>query len=281
MTTNREGIDENPASWCAVELALLDCWGQGVKQSVEAFLNLQELSGPFQYSAVLGSENIASFQKQAQQFAALDFWDFKVKVSGSIEDDGQKIEFLKNLPIKHLRIRLDANNFWNTSTEVVTYLKSLDYPFFGIEEPVQVGNYEACRQIYLQTGFPIILDESFLRQEQLNLLLTDPKNWMINIRVSKMGGILRSIAIAKEAKARNVPIIIGAQVGETSLLTRAALTVANEYRDILKAQEGAFGTYLLQHDITETPLMFSKGGILNPQPFSTQPGFGLSPSQLS
>jgi len=41
-----------------------------------------------------------------------------------------------------------------------------------------------------------------------------------------MGGILRSLAIAEQAKQIGIPIIIGAQVGETSILTRAALTLA-------------------------------------------------------
>ena len=94
-----------------------------------------------------------------------------------------------------------------------------------------------------------------------------------------MGGILRSLAMAEEAKARGIPIIIGAQVGETSILTRTALTVANQYRDILLAQEGAFGTYLLEHDITDTPLMFGKGGMLDPRTLSGQPGLGLTFTQ--
>ena len=88
-----------------------------------------------------------------------------------------------------------------------------------------------------------------------------------------------SLAIAEEAKARGIPIIIGAQVGETSILTRAALTVANQYRDILLTQEGAFGTYLLEHDITSTPLMFGKGGRLDTKPISGQPGLGLTLAQ--
>ena len=89
-----------------------------------------------------------------------------------------------------------------------------------------------------------------------------------------MGGILRSLAIAEEAKARGIPIIIGAQVGETSILTRAALTVANQYRDILLAQEGAFGTYLLEHDITSTLSCLAKGAGLMLKPISGQPGLG-------
>ena len=77
-----------------------------------------------------------------------------------------------------------------------------------------------------------------------------------------MGGILRSLSIAEKAKQAGIPVIIGAQVGETSILTRAALTIANVYRDNLLAQEGAFGTRLLERDLIEPPLMFGKGGIL-------------------
>ncbi len=276
MAENCQTIDENPASWCAVELALFDCWGQENRQSLESLLNLQELSGQFQYSAVLGTEDITSFKKQAKQFCALDFYDFKVKVTGNLEQDRQKIQFLKDLPIQNIRIRLDANNLWNTAVEVVPYVKSLDHQFFTIEEPLQVGAYEGCRQISQQLGLPIILDESFLRCEQFNDLETDSKNWIVNIRISKMGGILRSLKIAEQAKAKGIQIIIGAQVGETSILTRAALTVANQYREILLAQEGAFGTYLLERDITATPLMFGRGGVLDSPSLSTQPGLGLT-----
>ena len=45
VRTNSERIDVNPAAWCAVELAIFDLWGQEHGQSMEAFLNLQELSG--------------------------------------------------------------------------------------------------------------------------------------------------------------------------------------------------------------------------------------------
>ena len=77
MAENSQAIDENPASWCAVELALFDCWGQEEEQSIESLLNLHELTGPFQYSAVLGTENLPSFQKQAQQFSELGFSGFQ------------------------------------------------------------------------------------------------------------------------------------------------------------------------------------------------------------
>lgn len=276
MTDNLKRIDANPAAWCAVELALLDLWGKDSGQSLEALLGLSEVTGAFQYSAVLGTDRLTTFQKQATQFSALGFVDFKVKVSGRLEDDQPKINFLYGLGIKHLRIRLDANNLWKNPEEVVAYLEALHFPFLAIEEPLQVGDYEGCRRLNRQSGLPIILDESFLRADQFSKVQSDPQSWIINIRISKMGGLLRSLRVAEQVREAGIPIIIGAQVGETSILTRAALTVAHQCRASLLAQEGAFGTYLLEHDITDTPLMFGKGGRLEATSISNHCGFGLT-----
>ena len=61
------------------------------------------------------------------------------------------------------------------------------------------------------------------------------------------------------------------------MLTRAALTVANSARDILVAQEGAFGTHLLAHDVVDPPIMFGARGVLDVVSLALgiAPGFGL------
>ncbi|MEC4673071.1 MAG: enolase C-terminal domain-like protein [Nitrospirota bacterium] len=269
-------IDENPAIWCAIELAFLDLLGQETTQSIEALLSFPELSETFQYTAVLGTDNIETFQKQLQQYSALGFTDFKLKVSGHLTDDRQKLNLLDELNIHNVRIRLDANNLWKLSEEAITYLTQLEYQFFGIEEPLEANDYQGCRKIYDALRARIILDESFLRISQFQSIQDCPETWIINIRISKMGGVLRSLAIAKQAKILGIPVIIGAQVGETSILSRAALTVANAYRDILLGQEGAVGTHLLEHDMTDQPIMFEKGGVVSPQPFGSTPGLGLN-----
>jgi L-alanine-DL-glutamate epimerase-like enolase superfamily enzyme len=91
-----------------------------------------------------------------------------------------------------------------------------------------------------------------------------------------MGGLLRALTVAAQAEALGISIVVGAQVGETSILTRTALTVANQYRGILMAQEGAFGTHLLEYDICDPPLMFGKAGRLSDISFYDRPGLGLT-----
>lgn len=275
-------IDQNPAAWCAVETAYLDLSGKEADLPIEALLGLPSLSGRFQYSAVLGTDNLQSFEKQLQRYRSVGFTDFKVKVAGRLQDDIDKLTQLASTEDLTIRVRLDANNLWRDAESALSYLRQLPVRITAIEEPLKVGDYDGCRLLAREMNIPIILDESFLRLDQFAVIQSDPHStWIVNIRVSKMGGVIRSLAVAKRAKEVGIPIIIGAQVGETSVLTRTALAVASSYRDILVAQEGAFGTHLLEQDICKSPLMFGQAGLLDPTVVSERAGLGLTDSRAT
>jgi L-alanine-DL-glutamate epimerase-like enolase superfamily enzyme len=276
MVANEDLIDRNPAGWCAVELAFLDLFGKEANVPIEALVGVAPLSGRFQYSAVLGTDSLTSFEKQLKQYLVEGFTDFKVKVTGRLQEDIDKCARLSSAGAARLRVRLDANNLWADADRAVVYIRQLPGVMTAVEEPLNVGDYAGCRRLAQELTIPIILDESFLRLDQFAAIQNDPPStWIINIRVSKMGGILRSLAVAKRAREVGIPIVIGAQVGETSILTRAALTIANSYRDIVVAQEGAFGTLLLEQDICEPYLMFGAAGLLDAKAVSG-PGLGLT-----
>lgn len=273
LQSNQQTIDHNPTAWCAIELALLDSLAKETQQSVESLLSLPELSATFQYTAVLGADEMDSFKRQLQDYLNNGFKDYKIKVSGDLTEDKQKIDIFRQLGVT-IQLRLDANNIWQTTEQAIDYISTMGYPFCAVEEPLQANDYDNFRTIYHAFNTPIILDESFLRLAQFSAISNDPEKWIINLRISKMGGILRSLAIVQKARQTGIPVIIGAQVGETSILTRAALTVANACRDILLAQEGAFGSHLLEWDVIDNPIMFGKNGALQPQ--FCGDGFGLN-----
>ncbi len=254
-------IDANPSAWCAIELALLDLFAREQHVPVESLLGLPPLRTKFFYSAVLGDGAFRSFLKTALKYRAFGFTSFKVKLSGNVAVDRKKIKTLRLLGLKRDSVRIDANNLWKDHSTVSEYLAALGR-IGAIEEPVTVGDYDWMRSIANETGASIILDESMLRAEQLRECAEDPHRWIVNIRVSKMGGLLRSLEVAEQARQRSIRIIVGAQVGETSVLTRAALPVAQAAGTALYAQEGAFGTRLLSEDVFANPVMFGFAGRL-------------------
>jgi L-alanine-DL-glutamate epimerase-like enolase superfamily enzyme len=177
-----------------------------------------------------------------------------------------------------LRVRVDANNLWRSADEAIWFLRALDYPFFAVEEPIAPNQYGELARVADELRCQIVLDESFLRASQFEQLVDTRGRWLVNVRVSKMGGLLRSLHVIDGARSAGIGIIVGAQVGETSLLTRAALTIAQAASDILLAQEGAFGTLLLEREVCDPPLMFGAGGVLDvaAYPSLAQPGFGVT-----
>ncbi|WP_455217423.1 enolase C-terminal domain-like protein, partial [Kaarinaea lacus] len=168
VQNHQEVINENPAGWCAIELAILDLFARIENHSVESLLGISQLGGEFQYSAVLGDNRIEQFARQVDQYAAMAFRDYKVKLSGDNEKDKEKLDYLvKSVP--GARIRLDANNLWHSASQAINYLEYLEAELFAIEEPLQANDYEGLREVANSVNCKIILDESFLREEQFAL----------------------------------------------------------------------------------------------------------------
>jgi hypothetical protein len=71
-------------------------------------------------------------------------------------------------------------------------------------------------------------------------------------------------------------------VGETSLLTRAALVVSSAAGDSLIAHEGAFGDYLVEREPVSPMLKFGRHGLLDlnsPYYLKTVQGLQIIPTE--
>jgi L-alanine-DL-glutamate epimerase-like enolase superfamily enzyme len=272
IADHRAEIDANPAAFAAAELALLDLLGKAEGKSLEALLGLPPLAGRFRYTAVLGDLPLPLFLWQLWRYRRSDFADFKVKLSGRPARDRSRLARFR----AEERLRVDANNLWRRPERAIAHLQRVGVPLAAVEEPLAAGDLAGFARAGEALSARIVLDESLLRLEQLDALPA-PERWIANLRVSKQGGLLRSLALAKRAAERGIAVIVGAQVGETSLLTRAALTLMQAAGANLLAAEGAFGTHLLARDLTTPCLMFGRGGVLDTAdwPELQAPGLGL------
>jgi L-alanine-DL-glutamate epimerase-like enolase superfamily enzyme len=273
-------IDWNPAAWAAVELALLDLIGNTEQRSVESLLGLPELSGSYRYTAVLGDAPPKQFEAQLAAYVRMGFRDFKIKLAGDRARDRIKLDALGAMRIPARAVRADANGVWSDSTTALRHLGALRFPFFAVEEPLRAGDYRGMLRISSELDTHIILDESLLRVDQLGRLADCSDRWIVNLRVSKSGGLLRSLELVSRLRRLGWRAVCGAHVGETSLLARASLIIAQSARDLLVGQEGAFGTNLLEVDVTGTPIMFGPGGVLQVDTLGIGPsGLGLAISR--
>ena len=265
---NSNQIDLYPSAWCAVELALLDLFSREKNCSVETLLGLEGYGRLGRYTAVLGDSEKWEFTSLVDLYFIRGFTDFKIKLNGNLEQDQTRLDILEDLRQQHgvsdVRIRLDANNLWTgRSEEAISYIKSLNGPIFAIEEPVGSRDAVGISKVTTATGLPVILDESLCTLDDLELFKELSGKFIANIKISRVGGLIRALKLVKALKKLNWPIIIGCHVGETSLLTRAALIPAFAAGKNLIAQEGAFGDYLVKWEPVNPVLKFGRYGILN------------------
>jgi len=268
VENNSTVIDKYPSAWCAIEMALLDLFSREKGCSVETLLGLDGYKLCGRYTAVLGDDKKWKYTTQADQYLIRGLTDFKIKLNGNLERDREKLHILEDLCTQHnvkdIRIRFDANNLWkNRCDEAIAYLTALGGRGFALEEPVGSRNVGDMSKISIAMGLPIILDESLCTLDDLSLYGNAPGKYIANIKISRVGGLIRALRLITELKKLGWPIIIGCHTGETSLLTRAALVAASAAGESLIAQEGAFGDYLVEREPVDPMLKFGREGLLN------------------
>jgi len=262
-------IDNYPSAWCAIEMAMLDLLSRERGCTVEKLLGLDDGKLCSRYTAVLGDGKKWKYTTMAEQYLIRGISDFKIKLSGNLERDIEKLDILEKLSVEHhakpIRVRLDANNLWkDRCDEAIEYTIMLGAGrIFAMEEPVRAKNAEDISRFSTATGIPVILDESLCALDDLSLYRNVAGKFIANIKVSKVGGIIRALKMIEELKKMRWPVIIGCHVGETSLLTRAALVVSGATGDSLIAHEGAFGDYLVNREPVSPMLKFGHEGLLD------------------
>jgi L-alanine-DL-glutamate epimerase-like enolase superfamily enzyme/pimeloyl-ACP methyl ester carboxylesterase len=285
---NEKEIDNYPSAWCAVEMAVLDLLSRERGCTVEKLLGLDDGKLCGRYTAVLGDDKKWKYTTLVDKYLIRGFSDFKIKLSGNLERDIEKLDILEELSVQHcagpIRVRLDANNLWkDRCDEAIKYIMTLgNGRAFAMEEPVGARNAEDISKFSTATGLPVILDESLCTLADLSLYRNIEGEFIADIKVSRVGGLIRTLKMIEELKKMGWPVIIGCHVGETSLLTRAALVASSAAGESLIAHEGAFGDYLVEREPAKPMLKFGRQGLLDlrfPYYLKTVQGLQVIPAE--
>ncbi|AQR62669.1 hypothetical protein BZG35_14195 [Brevundimonas sp. LM2] len=264
LETHRSDIDANPSAACAAELALLDLFAR--QQAVPLDALMGQKAGPVVVSAVYGLAPGPVFALQRLRFRLNGMTDAKLKLGGPHD-----LARARRLA-KGGRLRLDANNLWSDPDVAIAALRPLLGHAWAVEEPLAARDVAGMRRVADATGLRIVLDESLCTRADLDAVAGDDR-FVLNLRVSKQGGLIRTLALIAAARAAGHRIIVGAQVGETSLLARAGLIACAAAGPSLAAAEIGYGLHLLRRDTCEPSLTFRAGGRL------AAPAAGFGPSR--
>ena len=243
------------AAFCAVELALLDWSLRSLNCSLADFLPPARYE--VVYSGVISSDNPAEAVTLAKRMVKFGLRQLKIKVGTS--DDVDRVATVRQAVGPEVALRADANGAWSTAQAVAQLNRLKPFNLQVIEQPVPAGDLAGMRKVRSETGLPVMADESLVTIEQARQLIEERACDYFNIRLSKCGGVTGSLAIAKLAEQAGIKIQVGAQVGETAILSAAGRTFA-AHLPALAFAEGSFGTWLLSEDVAFEDVSFGFAG---------------------
>lgn len=256
------------AARCALELAVLDAAGRHLGLSAGHWLG--DTAPSVRYDAVVPFSSPRRLVVLAVAIRALGIRQVKTKVGEDLERDLRALTLLRRVVGPHADLRVDANCAWSVGEAIEALARFRPLGVSAVEQPLVAGDLAGLRRLTDELPEAIVVDESLRTVEEAETLVRERACDGFNIRVSKCGGLLPSLRIARIAREAGLFTVVGAQVGESGILSAAgrhlAAAIAPRYL------EGSGGRLLLREDLTEESVLPGRRG--RARPF-TGPGLGV------
>ncbi len=251
----------------AIDMA---CWDLFGKSSGKSVCDL--LGGRFGDSVTLYR---AISQRPADEMAenvaahrADGYTKFQLKVGGRPADDIERIHAVADLLTQDEVLVADANTGWRVDDAVRVTNAVRDRDVY-IEQPCR--SYEHCLAVRQRTSLPFILDENITDIEALLRGHNDRAMDVINLKISKVGGLTRARQIRDLCVTLNIPMTIEDSWGG-DIITAAIAHLAHSTPESLRFSATDFNSYVTVRNATGAPQR--EAGQMRA---STAPGLGIEP----
>jgi len=251
------------AARCALELALLDAAGKRFDTSVSKLVEvLPDVASIVQqreevrYGVVLSA---STGSLKALVYRCFGFRDAKLKVG---TDAARDLEFVRRMRKRlgpKIDIRVDANGAWSPreAPKLMRKLRKFEVSF--VEQPVTKGDTAELAHLRERGQLPVMLDESLVSERDAQLAVDAGLCDAFNLRISKNGGLIPLVHLAKLAEDNRIGVQLGCHPGETGILSAAGRAVACSVRKLLYL-EGSYDQHLLRRNVIREDITFGRGG---------------------
>lgn len=261
------GLKGHPYAKSAIDVA---CWDLLGKASGQPICHL--LGGRFGEDHVLyraiSQESPEAMAAKVAGYREEGYRRFQLKVGGDPEVDIERIHAVSQLMEKGDVLVADANTGWlmKDAMRVVRGVKDLDV---FIEQPCDT--YEECLSIRRKTDHPFVLDESIYNIPELLRAVHDQAMDVINVKISKLGGLTKAREIRDVCVAMGIAMTIEDTWGG-DIVTAAIAHLAHSTPPNLLFTSTDFNSYVTKSIATGAPQR-----VQGRMAASTDPGLGIEP----
>lgn len=245
---------------CAVELALLHALARGSGRPVSALLGRPPRRSRVRYTLVIPGSGRRAVKVAAALGRLAGFREIKLKVTKSVEANRALLTDVRGAH-PACDVRVDANCAWDGEAARDNLRMMEAFGVSACEQPLVKDDHGGLAD--LTARFPkirVIADESLCSLADAEALIRAKAVRGFNIRLSKHGGLSGSLRIYDLARRHGIACQLGAQVGESVILSHFGRIFAATTGDLLH-HEGSAGRLLLRHDLTAEWRSFGLSGL--------------------
>jgi L-alanine-DL-glutamate epimerase-like enolase superfamily enzyme len=244
---------------CAVETALLDLACAEAGADAYEVLGVRPLRERIVYGGVIPIVPIEQADTWLGRYMTFGFHEVKVKVGNDPTYNDAILGVCRRRLGAAFDMRVDANASW-TAASTPTHLDvCVGHGVRVIEQPIPAGTPAAALREARARGVTFIADEGVLGEADVTALAAAGAYAVLNLRLSKNGGLSRVLALARAAESRGLRYQLGCMVGETAVLSALGRIAASLLPSPLYV-EGSYDDIILSENVTEKGIGFGPGG---------------------
>ena len=201
-------VPRNLIAKCGIDLALWDVMGKAVGQPACKLLG-GTVDPKIHCTYTLSIDRPEKMAEQASFRKNQGYKTLVVKIGREPQADIERLRLVREAVGDEVNLRLDANEaYWPDQAIGIIRRMEKYHPEF-VEEPVKRWDLDGMARVARAVGIPISSDESNTSLESVMQIIQKAAAGIINIKISKNGGLYRSKKIAALAEAAGIPCIVG------------------------------------------------------------------------
>ena len=199
-----EKLKGHPYVKSPIDMACWDIIGKNYKMPIWKLLGGKFGNQIHLYRAI-SQEDPEIMKQKVQEYKREGYTKFQLKVGGNYNEDIDRIISVSSVLDQNNILIADANTGWKSheALKVIKQTKNIDV---YIEQPCET--YRDCIEIRKKCSNPFILDESIDSLSNFMQAYNDGAMDIINLKISKLGGIYKSKQIRDLCVELKIPMTI-------------------------------------------------------------------------
>lgn len=241
-----------PTVKAGVDMALHDLLGRRLGVPVHTLLG-GRMRERIAQSRILAIKSPQDMGAQAERLVAEGYGQLKLKLSGDTPTDVARIASVRDAAGPGVALTLDPNQSYTAKQMMSAFARMERYDIALIEQPVPAADWAGLALLTRSLPVAIEADESAQTVHDVFRLVSERAVDVINLKVTKLGGLRRFMEAVRICEAGNVGCRVGAAFGP-ALMQAMSVQAASAVKSLPWACELSEHQHLLDDPFTALPV---------------------------